>query len=169
MGVFKYTAQTPQEIQEEQEKFLLQAGTCRWELLKSSPEVASTGNNMFKLKIRVTDKNGKQAILFDNLIDLKNMQWKTRHFLESAGFSEKYETEELDSDWIDGCGGLCEVVTKFDSTYGKQSKIKDYLPPLKLNSNGDLEFDTYKGNFPLVSEGESQKENPPLIDDDIGF
>lgn len=86
---------------------------------------SKSGNDMIEMQMAVYVGDMEYGVT-DWLVDIPSMQYKIRHFCESAGFD--YEKGELDPAQVQGCNVRVKIVTSDDEKYGKQSKVKDYLP-----------------------------------------
>jgi hypothetical protein len=86
---------------------------------------STKGNEMIEMQIAVYVGEVEYCVT-DWLVDIPSMQYKLRHFCESAGFD--YDKGELDAEKVQGCNVRVNVTTNDDEKYGKQSRVRDYLP-----------------------------------------
>lgn len=87
------------------------------------------GNEMIKLTIKVWDKNGSEHIIWDYLIDIESMWFKSKHFLQSTG--NTYENVDIKAiNCINKYGKLLLEIQK-DKTgkYSDRNIVKDYIVP----------------------------------------
>lgn len=82
----------------------------------SNPLVDKSGAPMTKVRVKIWDNNSQERSLFTNLFwgEDNKMSYRTRHYAESIGKLDLYESGEL-LDRIHvtiGCTGVCEVYTQ---------------------------------------------------------
>lgn len=102
------------------------------------------GNEMMELVLEVFDFAGNSVPVTDYLLSKPNWQWKIRHLCESAHVD--YERKDLPANEFVGRNVRVEIITQDDKKYGKQNRVKDYLPrtigatitPKKADEDSDL-------------------------------
>ena len=138
---------------------LLSEGTGNFEVISAEEKTSSAGNDMLKLILKVWDKDGNVAQVFDYLVGHKQMLWKIKHFCESIGKPQLYSESSpvIKANELLGLSGDCSIETQSKrtvngKTYDARSVIEDYIP---------------------AEEKASKKEDPAkqaaIFDDDIPF
>lgn len=146
---------------------LLEDGIYDFELVKDGVHgISKKGNPLIKLMLKVWDKEGKEKIVYDNLIGMKNFEFKTRHFCYTAGLHKEYENNNFNETLcVQGLRGKAHIVidpertdNSTGQTYPPKNAVKDYIVP---------------GNATLQSQKISHAKNTPndaqVFDDDIPF
>lgn len=112
MESFKFDPITDAELEASQstENQLAENGIYDFEIMVSKRTYSKAGNEMSKLKLRITDKNGKQYIVWDNLVfsDSTFCRRKIKHFCQSIGLIEECNRGELPAE-LGGYSGKCEI------------------------------------------------------------
>lgn len=112
---------SPKSEQELAAMGLLPEGEYPYHVIEAKDSISkSSGNEMIEMKIMVWDKDGREHIMFDYL--LESMGHKLRHFCEANSLLNKYEAGELHG---------------VDCT-GKQGKVFIVVQPGKPNPNGGM-------------------------------
>jgi hypothetical protein len=147
--MFTFTPRTEEELNAMN---LLEPGEGIFEILDAIQEVSQNGNNQIKLKLRVLDKNGREGIIFDYLVNIEFMEYKIRHFCECIGLMEKYNLGGFDANDCLGKSGKLKIGISKDKKgqYPDKNSIVDYL----------------KGSESKTIQKELLK---PFADDDIPF
>ena len=106
------------------------AGEYDFEVADASDEVSQkTNQEMIKLTLLVMSREGKSRKVYDYLMSQENQQWKVRHFAESTGMVERYESGVMDIHEIVGRAGRCKLGIKPASgDYPAGNRIVDYIP-----------------------------------------
>jgi hypothetical protein len=105
----------------------------------NKPMISKSGNPMTMVKLNVWDINGQIHSVFDYLVDIQSMAFKTKHFCEATGNLDKYEAEQ-EIKGPDVLGKRIKVVIgsqppqpKPDgSFYPPKNQVKDYIKSLQL-------------------------------------
>lgn len=98
--------------------------------------IATTGNEMIKLKLVANGEHGGQGVIFDNLVFTPKAQWKIKQFLCSIGLGSQYRKGEIDVRDCLGASGKCRIKNKPGTQW---FEIAEYI-------NGGK---TSKANIPL--------------------
>ena len=114
--------------------FLLAEGEGNFEVLEAEELLSKKNNEMIKLSLQVWDSDGNKSNLFDYLIALDSMNWKTKHFCESVGKADWYSASNPDINAVKlvGLTGKCVIKTEKAKVvngkeYDARSKIDDYI------------------------------------------
>lgn len=113
--------------EKESRRFAVKEGICSFLILNAEETKSKAGNQMIKLTVEITDKEGRYCIVFDYLV--ANAQWKIKNLCESIGEIETYESGEISADMLKNKYSECEVITEEDPSnqYPPKLKIKKYL------------------------------------------
>ena len=118
----------PMTEEEIQYATLLPEGKYKFHVVNSKDETSkNTGDDMIKLELAVTDKDGTDRKVFDYL--LESMLYKMKHFCDATGLQNEYNEGVLNSGHCFGKSGLCHVIIQKDKTgqYPAKNTIKDYI------------------------------------------
>lgn len=132
----KFTPKTEQELQS---MSLFEPGIYSFQVVEASDQVAKSGNDMIKLKLKVNDGSGKEKHIFDYVLEA--MAFKLRHFCEATGLAEKYESGELKAFDCPGRTGKLELSFEPGKQkpeggyYPDKNSVKDYLKADEGDSN----------------------------------
>lgn len=99
-------------------------------------KTSQSGNEMIEVVVEVYADDGSKFVITDWL--LEKISYKIRHFCESAGILNLYESGMICAD--DCVGKEIKVRIKIDTSdddYGPQNRIADYVPDRKLKPNGN--------------------------------
>lgn len=105
--------------------FLLKPGECEFEVRTAEDQTSSSGNPMIKLTLDVWDADGKQAVVFDYLLDA--MPHKVRHFAYAVGMGHIYEEGDIPAEACVGKGGRLQIRTKQQRGYEPKNDVADYV------------------------------------------
>lgn len=120
----KFAPKTQEQIADEK---LLPEGIYPFEVLQADDAVSSKGNEMIKLKLSVSDENGRDWTLYDYL--LEQMPEKILMFAEVTGNAERYAAGQLDAEDCDGkTGYLLLGKQAAKGGYGPKNTVKNYVP-----------------------------------------
>jgi len=152
--MFSFTAMTEQEIQE---MALLNPGTYPFEVVdvenkdsEGNPlKSKASGNKMIKLQLKVWDSKGREHSIYDYLVSSPMSIYKIKHFCESIGFENEYNSGQFDpKSCIGKCGSVELVIQKgqqkpnSSERYSDRNTVKDYQ-----KSDGKIEKNTTKLPF----------------------
>lgn len=124
--MFSFTPKTEEELNANN---LLTPGIANFEVVQAMQKVSKSGNSMIEMKLRIWDRNGKEKIIHDYLVDIPSMSYKIKHFCDSTEMSDKYEQGCFsDVDCIGKTGKLKIIISK-DKTggYPDKNSVADYL------------------------------------------
>lgn len=120
----------PLNDQQLRELNLYPEGRYRFQVMRTTQKHSSnSGNDYFNLKMRIWVE-GKERILFDMLFFEGKMLYKTKHFCDVTGMSDKYEAGKLMPYECDGKEGYLDLVHRTNTQTGElQNSVKDYVIP----------------------------------------
>ena len=138
MSVFPYKKLTKEECEEQMKSkkiyFLVPKGIYDFEVVESRFKISNSGNPMISLILKITDNQGVERLIFDNLIAIDMWEWKTRHFCDSVGLEKEYDEDKFnDNVCLFQRGklslGIQKGNKKDDGTfYPDKNVVDDYLP-----------------------------------------
>lgn len=109
-----------------EEDDLLKDGKYEAVVRKAIEGRSKKGNSMLTLLLEVY-AGQRRASVYDYLVDVETMAWKTRHFCESAGLD--YEAGELELNEVEGCRVFVDLtVEPAQNGFKAKNKVADYLP-----------------------------------------
>ena len=112
---------------EEEVSNLIPKGEYPFEVLSAEEKTSKSGNDMIALKIGVAYNDATRGV-FDYLVDLESMAYKTRHFADSVGLLADYEKGSLDADKLPGLTGKCRIdIQPAKDGYDAKNVVKDYV------------------------------------------
>ena len=144
---------TPRSDEEINALNLLEPGECDYEVVKAESKLSqASGNKMIELVLKVWDVKGREKYVYDYLVNTPRMEYKIKHFCESANLMEDYISGSLSAIKCTGrCGKLKLIISKDKSGEHKdKNSVQDYI---KLSEKEKVEFEKTK----------------PFVDDDIPF
>ena len=150
---------TPKTEAEVQEAGLLTAGEHPFEVLEATDKQSKAGNDMLALKLGIDTEDGKRAV-FDYLGEFA--EYKLRHFFDTIGQLEMYESGNIDAEALVGCTGMARIVIQpAKDGYDAKNSVKDYVkrPGMAQKAPG-------KTKVAPIKKRVAAKDMP---DDDIPF
>lgn len=168
---FNYDVVSEEEAKQAREFPLLPDGIYDFVVVQSKFKYSENGNEMIQLKLNIKH-DGKDHGVFDNLISLKNMTWKTRHFCQSVGLMREYEAKEFDENMALHQHGTCEIATvaarpKNDGSNGfwkAKNEVTDYVERNSVATDA-AGFNIPAANIPAAPGADDQN----MLNDDIPF
>lgn len=135
MSVFKYTAQSKEQMEINRSGLLFQ-GYYHLHILKAEEHVSRSGNNMVRLTLSAQKNKfstgGKW--ITDYLINNEKFGHKIYDLYKSMGHEDLYFKEEIDLDFITGKWAFGEVGVKpAKGEYGPSNCILKYCSGSELN------------------------------------
>jgi|SRR6185503_2271199 len=124
----RFTPKTEQEIQT---MALVEPGEYSFQVIEALDQVAKSGNEMIKLKMKIWDNMGRERLIFDYVLEA--MAFKLRHFCDATGLTEKYESGELRASDCPGRAGKLELGLEESKPnpnggmYAPKNMVKDYI------------------------------------------
>ena len=116
---------TPKTEAEVQEAGLLTAGEHPFEVLEAAEKQSKAGNDMLAMKLGIDTEDGKRAV-FDYLGEFA--EYKLRHFFDTIGQLEMYESGNIDAEALVGCTGVARIVIQpAKDGYDAKNSVKDYV------------------------------------------
>ena len=103
-------------------------GVCDFNVLNAEQATSKSGNDMIKIKVRVTNERGLSAIVYDYLVGTINMQWKIEQFCKAVNHPEQWEQDVITPDFCVGKKGKCSVKIERNQ-HGENPKITSYIVP----------------------------------------
>lgn len=117
----------PMNEQEIQDLNLAEDGDYQFKVVEAQDKTSTAGNDMIALKLIFWDKNGRERLIFDWIMNNESMLYKLKHFCDSTSLSERYENGMLNSsDCIDK-GGIFRISKRKDNRGEVRNFVKDYL------------------------------------------
>jgi len=122
---------TPKTEQELQEMALVEPGEYSFQVIEATDQVAKSGNEMIKLKMKIWDNMGRERLIFDYVLEA--MAFKLRHFADATGLLDKYEAGELRASDCPGRAGKLELGMEEGKPnpnggmYAPKNTVKDYI------------------------------------------
>jgi len=131
---FTYSRMTEEEAIKAREFPLLEKGVYNFTVMESKFKRSQAGNPMIELKLRITH-DGKEFNVFDNLISMPSMEWKTIHFCRVTGLEIEYDNQQFNERLAAGKRGKCmisriEAKPKNDGSgefYKAKNVVDDYV------------------------------------------
>lgn len=106
---------------------LIAPGNYFFEVIDASDEIAKSGAEMIKLKLKIFLPDGRERTMFDYLLEA--LEYKMAHFFDAVGLWGKYEAGLVTADDCFGRSGELKVYIQKDKkgVYQDQSAVGDYL------------------------------------------
>lgn len=138
----KVTPRTEEEI-----KFLklIPDGEYEFEVFDAIDETSKNGNEMIHVVLLV-NKNEKKYYIHDYLMDTADMAFKLRHFCDSIGIIEDFNSGNIESNKIKSKKGIAKIIINQDKKgiYNPKNVIRDYIVNKSIKSedifNDELPF-----------------------------
>lgn len=143
---------TPKTEQELQAMSLVEPGQYPFEVVEALDQVAKSGNEMIKLKLKIWDNAGRERVIFDYVLEA--MAFKLRHFCDATGLTQKYEAGELTASDCPGKSGKLDLALEPGKQkpeggyYSDKNSVKDYVKsegvvakPVELKDDFDTSAD----------------------------
>jgi len=93
-------------------------------VISGTEKRSKKGNDMLELMLKVFHPGGQTKLVYDYLVDIESMAFKTRHFCESAGLD--YDAGEIDAAAVADASVRVKLDSKEDE-YGKKNVVRDYV------------------------------------------
>jgi hypothetical protein len=122
---------SPMSEQELNHMGLIEKGVYNFEVINAKEAISKKGNEMIVLTLKIWDKDGKERILTDYI--LESFAFKLRHFCESTNLIDKYNAGELNYEDCISKSGKVEIIVQEGgakpdgSKYFDRNSIKDYV------------------------------------------
>jgi hypothetical protein len=146
---------TPKTEEELQVGALLEEGTYEYQVIDAKESISKAGHDMIEMKLMLWDKDGRERVMYDYLLEA--MGHKLRHFCESHGMLNKYESGQLAATDCRDKQGKVEVTIQSGKPnpnggiYPSRNSVKDYVVgdvatidkqaiPVKNEFDNDLPF-----------------------------
>jgi hypothetical protein len=124
----RFTAKTEEELQN---TGLLEVGIYPYQIIDSKETISKAGHEMIELKLMIWDKEGRERIMFDWLLEA--MGYKLRHFCESHNMLDKYNEGLLTALDCRDKQGKVDVIVQAGKPnpnggmYSSRNSVKDYV------------------------------------------
>lgn len=105
----------------------LQEGEAKYLVINSEECVSKSGNEMLKIKLKITQENNGSSHIYDYLVSADNCVWKISSFCKSSSNEGIYKEGSLTPEKIKGWEGLCILKKETSEDYGDQIKISHYI------------------------------------------
>lgn len=115
---------TPKSEEQIQMDRCLPAGTYDFKVIDAEDTESKKGNEMIALKLRVYREDGSGTQLRDWI--LEKLEFKLRHFCETTGLLEVYNTGKLNAEICIGRVGRVVTSIEEQDGYGPQARVVDY-------------------------------------------
>ena len=125
---------TEEEAMKAKEFPLLDDGVYRFRVIESKPRQSSSGNSMIALKICI-EHEGQEYNVFDNLIGVKSMAWKVKHFAEATGLEREYAIRAFNCESPMDREGYCLIGNEPAKPKNDGSKNHDGSPAMYKAKN----------------------------------
>lgn len=175
----RFTPITEKEAEKLSGNTVLPDGTYPFTIIKGEWGLTDKEDNKFTVTLKCFGADGDEALVFDTLLpDHAKMKFRFRHFAESIGIIDAYNTGEVDNNVVQGRSG--KVVLKSE-TYNDQlrNKVRDY----DISTRAEKLATTYNAepynppytppSGPIAKSGNASFDGlpnvPPSVDDDIPF
>lgn len=144
---------TPKSEEELQIGSLVEDGTYAYQVIDAKESISKAGHDMIEMKLIIWDKEGREHMLFDYLLEA--MGYKLRHFCESHGMLDKYNSGQLSASDCRDKQGKVDVIVQAGKAnpnggvYPARNSVKDYVvgdisepvkPTVKEDFDTDLPF-----------------------------
>lgn len=109
---------------------LLEKGIYQFEVISAKQMISQTsGKPMVKLTLSVRDRDNKDHLIYDYLIE--SIPYKIKHFCDSVGLQDKYKKGLLEEWDFKGKLGHAKIFIKKDKDgrYKDQNAVADYMMP----------------------------------------
>ena len=125
---FKFTPRTDAELEQEEKKreeaLLLPEGDYDFELIEAKERISSKGNPMIEARLKVFHGDSVRFVT-DYLMEA--MAFKLRHFAESVGRLEEYNSGEFDATNLVGASGVVKIkIEPAKGQFSAKNSVKDY-------------------------------------------
>ena len=133
----KFVPKTEKEIEESS---LLTEGEYDFEIISAIEGLSKTsGNLMTTVKLKFYD-NGESVASFDDYLPAEGMDWKLRHFADSIGMLDQYETGEILPEFLPGKNGRCKIkIQPAKNQWKARNTVADYIPRKSVDDS-DINF-----------------------------
>lgn len=133
---FQFQPKNDDQINAYQNRGLLPEGAYVFTVLAAEYGTSKSGNAMLKLKLTIHEQDGSKRSIFDNLMAMESMIYKTKHFCDATGLEAKYTAGSFTAEDCIGRSGLAKIGiqkgnAKEDGSgfYPDKNTIKDYIKP----------------------------------------
>lgn len=174
---FSYDVLNEEEAKRAREFPLLPDGIYDFAVMENTFGYSQSGNPMIKLKLRIIH-DGQEFGVYDNLIGIKSMIWKTKHFCDTTGLAAEYQAGKFDEHMPANRRGQCQIATvperpKNDGSGGvwkAKNEVTAYISPDKLTAT-PATFATKPNAFAPAAavQAPAPIEPEPFLSDDIPF
>lgn len=116
---------TPRSEEEVATANLLQPADYPFEVLEAEDKVSKQGNEMIALKLKIEIDDGMR-IVFDYLLEA--VEYKLRHFFDSIGMLDEYESGDISAEDVVGAAGIAKIIIQpAKGGYDAKNSVKDYV------------------------------------------
>lgn len=127
---------TPKSKEELAVMNLIAPGIYDYLIIDAKEKLSKSGHEMIELKLKIWDIHGHERVVFDYLLEA--MAHKLRHFAESNGLLDKYESGSITANDCLNKSGKVEIIIQKDKTgqYGDRNSVKDYVLDVEPKPSG---------------------------------
>lgn len=106
---------------------LLEKGEYPFEVRDAKQKTSSKGNEMLELILCIWDKEGREHIVYDYLMEA--FLFKLKHFADAVGLADKYDLGKIEFHECIGKQGVCKIYIKEDKSgqYTAKNAVADYV------------------------------------------
>ena len=128
---------TFQPLSEEEIKALniIEPGIYDFEVLDAQEKISKSGNPMIEMQIKVWDLHGKEKTITDYMVSTPKMLYKVKHFCDSVGLTQKYESGSFAPYDCIGKTGKLNLTIQKSNDYPDKNSIKDYVVYAKMEGS----------------------------------
>lgn len=118
----RFQAKTEEEVSN-----LIPKDEYAFEVLEAEEKTSKSGNDMIALKLGIDYNNSLRGV-FDYLVDIDSMAYKTRHFADAVGLLAEYEKGNLNAEELVGLTGKCKIdIQPAKDGYDAKNVVRDYV------------------------------------------
>lgn len=128
---------TPRTDEEINMMNLLPEGIYSFQVIKAEEKISKSNNEMIVITLKVWDKDGRERLLTDYLLD--SFAKKIKHFVKVTGLENKYELGSITAeDCLNKIGDVHVIIQKGNPKpeggfYSDKNSVNDYIA--KINQN----------------------------------
>ena len=130
---------TDKELEDNQKQFEpWPEGVYDFTVVEASEMTSKKGNQMIRLRIRCLNVEGQQRFVFDYLLEA--MEFKLKHFCETAGLLEEYDSGNLNAAMCLDRSGQVKLRIDKQEGYDPKNVVEDYVKPVQAEGDDGIPF-----------------------------
>lgn len=158
----RFDPKTEKEVQN-----LLDPGICDFEVADAKDTSSQARNDMMVLTVIVYQGDQKKTIKDYLVGQVDSMAFKIRHFADTIGMLDVYESGQLEAENVIGATGKCRIdIDKKDPAFPPKNVIRDYI---KRDSQPQKAPTAVTNTTPKAAIKGSASAKDAFLDDDIPF